>query len=78
MNELSPFQEKILNTFNLTPKIISEEPDETVEPFRDHELVPSNWTVVPSAQEGLFDCRNSATNREETLSMEDFNALLRG
>ena len=67
-----------MNTLNLTPKIISEETDETVEPFRDNELVPSNWTVVPSTQEGLFDCRNSATNREETLSMEDFNALLRG
>ena len=78
MNELSPFQEKILNTLNLTPPIVSEEADKIVAPFCDNELVPSNWTVVPSTQEGLFDCRNSATNREETLSMEDFNALLRG
>ena len=67
-----------MNTLSLTPKIISEETDTVVEPFSGNELVPSNWTVVPSTQEGLFDCRNSATNREETLSMEDFNALLRG
>jgi hypothetical protein len=67
-----------LNTLSLTPKIISEETDTVVEPFSGNELVPSNWTVVPSTQEGLFDYRNSATNREETLSMEDFNALLRG
>ena len=67
-----------MNTLNLTPKIISEETNEAVEPFRDNELVPSNWTVVPSTQEGLLDCRNNVTNREETLSMEDFNALLRG
>ena len=73
-----PFQEKILNTLNLTPPIVSEEADEIVTPFCDNELVPSNWTVTPSTQEGLFDYRNSATNREETLSMEDFNALLRG
>ena len=72
------FQEKILNTLNLTPPIVSEEVDKRVTPFCDSELVPSNWTVVPSTQEGLFDCRNSATNREETLTMEDFNALLRG
>ncbi len=59
-------------------KPVSSQPRLEIEPFCDNELVPSNWTVVPSAQEGLFDCRNSATNREETLSMEDFNALLRG
>ena len=67
-----------MNTLNLTPPIVSEEADEIVAPFCGNELVPSNWTVVPSTQEGLFDCCNSATNREETLSMEDFNALLRG
>lgn len=67
-----------MNTFNLTPKIISEEANETVAPFCDNELVPSNWTIVPSTQEGLFDYRNNVTNREETLSMEDFNMLLRG
>ena len=57
---------------------VSPQPQLEIEPFCDNELVPSNWTVVPSTQEGLFDYRNSATNREETLSMEDFNALLRG
>jgi hypothetical protein len=67
-----------LSTPNLTPKIVSEEVDKTIAPFTENELVPSNWTIVPSTQKGLFDCRNSATNREETLSMEDFNALLRG
>ena len=67
-----------MNTPNLTPKIISEETDEVVEPFRDNELVPSNWTIVPSTQEGLFDCRNNVTNREETLTMEEFNTLMRG
>ena len=57
---------------------VSPQPQLEIEPFCDNELVPSNWTVVPSTQEGLFDYRNSATNREETLSMEDFNTLLRG
>ena len=57
---------------------VSPQPQEDIEPFSDNERVPSNWTVTPSTQEGLFDYRNSATNREETLSMEDFNALLRG
>ena len=60
-----------------TPSV-SPQPQKKIEPFCGNELVPSNWTVVPSTQEGLFDYRNSATNREETLSMEDFNALLRG
>lgn len=67
-----------MNTLSLTPKIISEEADTVVEPFSGNELVPSNWIVVPSTQEGLFEYRNNVTNREETLSMEDFNALLRG
>lgn len=57
---------------------VNTQTQEEIEPFCDNELVPSNWTVVPSTQESLFDYRNNVTNREETLSMEDFNALLRG
>ena len=52
-------------------------PEQSIEPFTGNELNPSNWTLTPM-EDALFLCRNSATNREETLSMEDFNALLRG
>ena len=52
-------------------------PEQLIEPFTGNELNPSNWTLTPM-EDALFLCRNSATNREETLSMEDFNVLLRG
>ena len=69
-------------TVPIIPPVITEQPPEqpseqTIEPFADNELNPSNWTLTPM-EDDLFFCRNSATNREETLSMEDFNALLRG
>ena len=64
------------------PPVVAEQPPEQppeqlIEPFTGNELNPSNWTLTPM-EDALFLCRNSATNREETLSMEDFNTLLRG
>ena len=50
---------------------------EMIEPFTGNELNPSNWTLLP-LEDDLILCRNSATNREETLTMEEFNMLMRG
>ena len=61
----------------IPPAVAEQPPEQLIEPFTGNELNPSNWTLTPM-EDALFLCRNSATNREETLSMEDFNVLLRG
>jgi hypothetical protein len=79
-----------LNTPTLTPPVenppvenlpvenpTAEEPTEMIEPFTTNELNPSNWTLTP-LEEDLILCKNSVTNREETLTMEEFNLLMRG
>ena len=64
-----------MNTPTLTPPV--EDTTEMIEPFTGNELNPSNWTLLP-LEDDLILCKNSATNREETLTMEEFNTLMRG
>ena len=53
------------------------------EPFSGAEKNPSNWTLTPleAAEDDaveVYVCHCSATSREEVMSMENFNKLLRG
>lgn len=64
-----------MNTPVLIPPVGDTAP--MIEAFTGNELNPSNWTLLP-LEDDLFLCRNSVTNREETLTMEEFNMLMRG